>query len=194
MNNLKMNPALIMILGSALMVGATASLQNALAAAFASVLTLLASALLVSVLKKFITDDMEIAADLVIIVFTASVSAMLTNCLFPNAYKAVSVYLSTLSTSLLAFVSCRLVRKEGFAAAVSTAVYFAVCLLCMGALRELIASGSLYGNSIAFLNDYTISIVGSVPGGLILFGLLLAITNKDGYHADLRDVLTEKGE
>lgn len=194
MKNMKMNPALIMVLGSAVMVGATATLKNALAAAFASAVTLIVSGLLVSILKKFITEDMEVFGNLIVIAGVATAALMLTNCLFPAAYKSINVSLSTLSTSLLAYVVCKNVKEDGVGVAVTTALYFAVCLLCMGALRELISLGSIYGTSIGFLSDYTITMFGNVPGGLILFGLLLACTNKEGYSLNLEEVLGKKGE
>lgn len=194
MKNMKMNPALIMVLGSALMVGATSTVSNALAGALASFVTIVCSAVIVSLLKKFITEDMETFGILIIVAGVAGAALLLTNCLLPTAYKAVNVYLSTLSTSLLAYVVCKNVKENGLGDAVSVAIYFAICLVCMGVLRELISQGSIYGKAIGSLSNFAVSIVGQVPGGLILFGVLLAVVNKEGYELNLEEVLGKKGE
>ena len=187
MNN-KVNLTLLMVLGSALAVGCTSTFDNAVAAAFAAVVSVVLVALLANVLKSFI-KDMKTPALLVITAGVGAAVMMLTNALFPAAYKATAMYLVTLSTSLLAYTVAA--RNEGLGSAVKNVCYFAAVLVVLGFVRELVSVGKVMGNAVEFMSDYTVSVFGQVPGGLILFGLVLALFNKDGYRFNVKDVVEE---
>lgn len=188
MNN-KVNLTLLMVLGSALAVGCTSTFDNAIAAAFAAVVTVTLVALLANVLKSFI-KDVKTPALLLITAGVGTAVLMLTNALFPAAYKATSLYLVSLSSSLLAYGLT--VKSNGLASVIREVCYFGAVLVVMGFVREFIAFGKVLGSSVDFMSNYTVSIFGQVPGGLICLGLVLACFNKTGYKFDVNDILEEK--
>ena len=57
---------------------------------------------------------------------------------------------------------------------------FTIALFAMAVIREVIGVGSFAGNEIPFLveNGLTISILAKAPGGLMVYGLLIAVVNK----------------
>lgn len=185
--NKNLNNTLTIVLGSALAVGCTNTMDNAIAAAVSAIVTVAIVALLCKALKSFITDDIKIPAVLIITACAGTVGAMVTNALFPAAYKATSMYLLSGAASLLAFAVAT--KSENLGDACKSVIYLAAVLVVMGFVREFIAYGKVFGNAVEFMSDYTVSIFGQVPGGLVIFGIVLAVFNKNGYRFDVNDVL-----
>ena len=64
-----------------------------------------------------------------------------------------------------------------FLGAVLSAICFAVFVLVLAALRELLGSASFAGTEIAALKNVRIPLLAQPAGGLILFAVLLAVVN-----------------
>ena len=50
-----------------------------------------------------------------------------------------------------------------------------IALLAMAIIREVFGAGSFAGIEIPFLTDYTIDILVKAPGGMLVYGLLIAV-------------------
>lgn len=62
--------------------------------------------------------------------------------------------------------------------AISQSLGFILALVVIGAIREFLGFGSIFGRSLISSPLPPLALVESVPGGMIVVGLLLALTNK----------------
>jgi electron transport complex protein RnfE len=54
---------------------------------------------------------------------------------------------------------------------------FTIALLCMATVREVIGAGSFAGIPIPFMENYKIEFFVKAPGGLMVYGILIAVVN-----------------
>ncbi len=58
------------------------------------------------------------------------------------------------------------------------AIGFAFALICMGAVREILGSGTWFGLQIVPEGTTTVSIMTLAPGGFFAYGCIIAVINK----------------
>lgn len=174
------NPVFVLVLGMCPVLG-TSTLEGALILGIATLAVLVFSNLLISALRKLIPDKVRIPCYIVIIATLVTIVDMfLAHFMDPNSYTGIRMYIS------LIVVNCIVLgRAEAFAAknnplysmldGLSMGLGFTVALSLYGAIRELLATGKLYGAVV--IPDFGIEFFGKAAGGLILLGLLMALFN-----------------
>lgn len=143
---------------------------------------LLVSNILVSLLRKFIPDNAHTASFLVIICTVASIASMLVARFFPELHADLGIYLPLVAVNGLIFCQAEcFASKNGLAASAAnglgTGLAFALILTLLGALRELLGSGSLFGMALFGESFEAMGIAKQLPGGLIIAGILLGLWN-----------------
>ncbi|MCK5619305.1 MAG: electron transport complex subunit RsxE, partial [Candidatus Krumholzibacteria bacterium] len=144
------NPVFVMLLGMCPVLAVTNSVINALAMGAASTFVLVMSSTLVSILRKWIPKQVRIASFVLIIATFVTVVEYLIQAISLDIHKALGAFIS------LIVVNCLILgRQEAFASrnpvrvaladAVGMAVGFAFALVLLGAIREVLGSGSLFG-------------------------------------------------
>jgi len=150
----KVNLALVLLLGAAPAVAATATIKGALAMAIAAVLVMVLSSLVMSKLEKSTATIV-----LVTTVITCAVD-MLLNAFLPSLYQLSGMYIALLACNMLTYSSARKSFNEVF----TSAVCFAVVMVAVGAVREVL------GNIIPVMSkEYC---------GLFIYAFAAAICNK----------------
>lgn len=72
--------------------------------------------------------------------------------------------------------------------ALSQSLGFILALVLIGLIREFLGAGTLFGRSLITSSLPPLALAQTVPGGMIVVGLLLALTNKlTGRGAELHD-------
>jgi len=172
------NPVLIQILGLCPTLAVTNTVENAIAMALATAFVLVGSSGLVSLVRKLIPDQVRISAYILIIATFVTVVDLLMAAVAPSVSKALGPFVP------LIVVNCMILgRAEAFASknpffpsildAAGTASGFAVALLMMGGVRELLGSGSLLGLHVlpGSWEPWVIMIL--PPGGFLTLGVIL---------------------
>ncbi len=172
------NPVLVQMLGLCPTLAVTNSVANALAMGVATLAVLVASSFLVSSLKRLIPHEVRIATYVLIIATFVTLADMTLEALVPDVHKALGAFIA------LIVVNCIILgRAEAFAArtgprravldAVGMGVGFSLVLTAMGAVRELLGSGSLLGYRVfgAGFEPWVIMVL--PPGGFLTLGLFL---------------------
>ncbi len=174
------NPLLVQILGVCASLAITTSVSNALYMGLAVTAVLVCSNLFVSLLRKFIPQQVRIAAYIVIISGFVTIVEMLMKAYLPSAAEKLGIFLP------LIVVNCIILgRAEAYASqnaplpsiidGLAMGAGFTIALLLLGAIRELFGAGTLFGISI-FGQSYTpIGILSSPPGAFIVLGCLIAL-------------------
>ncbi len=189
------NPAWAQLLGLCPLLAVTNSAVNALGLAAATLFVILGSNVLISTLRHHIPDVGRLPVFvLVIATFTTCVSLLLEAFAF-DLYLKIALFVQIIVTNCMI-----LARVEQFASrqsvpwalldALATALGFALALIGLGLVRELLATGhiglgldALFGPSASTWSlellpaAIKIPIAALPPGAFIVAGLLLGIGN-----------------
>ena len=177
---IKENPVLILVLGTCPTIGATTSMFSALSLGLAATAVLICSNFVISLLRKVIPDSVRIPSYIVIIAGFVTIIQMLVQAFLPDLYTLLGVYLP------LIVVNCVILgRAEMFASknnvvrsaldGVGMGLGFTLALVSMAIVREVFGSASFAGIAIPFLEPYKIAFLSKAPGGLLVYGLLIAV-------------------
>jgi electron transport complex protein RnfE len=176
------NPVFAQFLGLCPTLAVTNTLANGIAMALATAFVLIGSSLLVSSLKRWIPNEVRITAYILIIATFVTIVDLVMAALVPAIYKTMAAFIA------LIVVNCIILgRQEAFAArntvgrslldALGMSGGFAIVLLLMSGIRELLGSGSLLGFNVMGPHFEPWVIMVLPPGGfftlafyLLLFG------------------------
>lgn len=179
---LKENPTFVLLLGMCPTLGTTSSAMNGLSMGLATTFVLICSNIVISAVKKLIPDLVRIPAYIVIIATFVTVVQLCMEAYTPALYASLGLYIP------LIVVNCIVLgRAESFAAkngvvasafdGIGIGLGFSWALALLGACRELLGSGKLFGVTL-MPEEYGSLIFILAPGAFIVLGYLIAIVNK----------------
>ena len=177
---LKENPVLVLVLGTCPTLATTTNIAGAFGMGIAAMVVLICSNMLISMLRKVIPDNVRIPCYIVIIAGFVTIVQMFVQAFFPELYEMLGVYLALIT------VNCIILgRAEMFAGknsvgksaldGVGMGIGFTIALCAMAFIREVFGNASFAGIPIPFLEPYKIAILVKAPGGMLVFGLLIAL-------------------
>ena len=174
----KENPTLILVLGCCPTLAVTTSVTNALGMGAATTFVPLMSNMLISALKNVIPDKVRIPSYIVIIATFVSMIDLLIQGFLPSLSASLGVFIP------LIVVNCIVLgRAEAFANkntvfdslldGLGMGIGFTIALTLIGAIREILGSGSIMG--FQFIPaEYHILIFVLAPGAFLVFGFVMA--------------------
>ena len=179
---LKNNPTFVLVLGMCPTLGTTTSAMNGMGMGVATMAVLIMSNLVISLIKNFIPDKVRIPAFIVVIASFVTIIEMLMQAYVPSLYASLGVFIP------LIVVNCIILgRAEAFASkngafdsildGVGIGLGFTLSLTVIGAVRELLGSGSVFGFSLG-IADYMPLVFVLAPGAFLVLGYLMALFNK----------------
>ena len=177
---LKENPVLVLILGTCPTLAVTTSVFAAFGMGIATLAVLICSNIIISLLRKLIPDNVRIPCYIVIIAGFVTIVQMLVHAISFELYDMLGVYLA------LIVVNCIILgRAEMFASKNSVArsaldglgmgVGFTLALCAIATVREVLGAASFAGVAIPFLENYKIEFFVKAPGGMVVYGLMIAL-------------------
>jgi electron transport complex protein RnfE len=169
------NPVFVMLLGMCPVLAVTNSVTNAIAMGLATTFVLVASSTLVSLLRNFIPKQVRIASYIVIIASFVTVVDYLIQAISLDLYNALGAFIQ------LIVVNCVILgRAEAYASkqrlpativnGLGMGAGFTIALLCLGAVRELLGSGSLLGVRVMPPDFEPWVVMLLPPGGFFVLG------------------------
>ena len=185
----KENPTFRLVLGMCPTLAVTTSAINGLGMGASVIFVLLCSSLLVSMLRKFIPDQVRIPCFIVVIASFSTIVQMLLEAFLPSLNASLGIFIP------LIVVNCIILeRAESFASkngllasaadALGTGSGFTVALTIIGSIRELLGSGSIFGfrllpQEVPAISGFTMTAGGFITLGAVL-AVLAAVRNKRG--------------
>lgn len=180
---LRENPVFVLILGTCPTLATTTSVDGALGMGLATMAVLICSNIVISALRKFIPDTVRIPCYIVVIAGFVTIVQMIIHAFMPDLYETLGVYLALIT------VNCIILgRAEMFAGknsigksaldGIGMGLGFTIALLAMSTIREVLGAGTFMGMEIPFVIDHKIEILTKAPGGLMVYGILIAVVNK----------------
>lgn len=179
----KENPTFVLMLGMCPTLAVTTSAINGLGMGLTTMVVLALSNVFISMLRHIIPDKVRIPAFIVIIASFVTMVELLLQGFIPFLYDALGIYIP------LIVVNCIILgRAEAYAYknpvipslfdGVGMGLGFSVALTCIGAVRELLGAGTLFGIGVMPENFVPVSIFIMAPGAFFVLAVLTAIQNK----------------
>lgn len=177
---IKENPVLVLILGTCPTLATTTNVLGAFGMGIAALVVLVCSNMLISMLRKVIPETVRIPCYIVIIAGFVTIVEMIVHAFFPELYDMLGVYLALIT------VNCIILgRAEMFAGkntvfksaldGLGMGIGFTLALVAMSTIREVFGNASFAGIAIPFLEPYKIEFLVKAPGGMLVYGLLIAL-------------------
>ena len=179
---LKNNPTFVLVLGMCPTLGTTTSAINGLGMGAATMAVLIMSNLVISLIKNLIPDKVRIPAFIVVIASFVTIIQMLMQAYVPSLYASLGVFIP------LIVVNCIILgRAEAFASkngaldsildGVGIGLGFTIALTLIGAVREILGSGAIFGYSFG-ISDYMPLVFVLAPGAFFVLGYMMVLFNK----------------
>lgn len=178
----KENPTFVMMLGMCPTLAVTTSVINGFAMGISTALVLIFSNILISLLRKIISDNIRIPAYIVIVAALVTTVQMLLQAYVPSLYTALGIYIP------LIVVNCIILgRAESFASkngivvsafdGLGMGIGFTIALSLIGFVREILGAGSVLGMMV-IPERYHITAFVLAPGAFFALAVLTALQNK----------------
>jgi electron transport complex protein RnfE len=177
------NPIFRLVLGMCPTLAVSTAAINGIGMGLAATFVLVGSNLVVSLLKDYVPSKVRIPAFVVIIATFVTMVQMFMKAFAPELDRALGIFIP------LIVVNCIiLARAEAFAFkngpvasmidGLGMGLGFTLALTLLGAIRELLGNGSIFGFPVmgAWYEPALIMVL--APGGFLTLGLVLALINK----------------
>ena len=179
----KENPTFVLMLGMCPTLAVTTSAMNGLGMGLTTMVVLALSNMIISLLRNIIPDKVRIPAFIVIIASFVTMMELLLEGFLPSLYDALGIYIP------LIVVNCIILgRAEAYASknpvlpslfdGIGMGLGFSFALTCIGAVRELIGSGKIFGFSVMPASYVPCAIFVMAPGAFFVLVALTALQNK----------------
>ena len=177
---IKENPTFVLVLGMCPTLAVTTSAINGIGMGLTTTVVLAMSNLMISLLRKLIPDGVRMPAFIVVVASFVTIVQMLLQGFIPSLYSALGIYIP------LIVVNCIILgRAESYASknpplpslfdGIGMGLGFTLSITCIGAVRELIGAGSVFG--IAIPGYQPIGIFVLSPGAFLVLAFLIAFLN-----------------
>jgi len=179
---LTQNPVLVQMLGLCSTMAITTSIMNCLGMGVSVLIILTAANVVISAIRKIVPDKIRIAMFIVVIAGFVTCVDLLLQAFFESIAASLGVFIP------LIVVNCIILgRAEAFASknsafdsvldGIGIGLGFTLSLTVIGAVREILGSGSFFGLSLG-ISDFTPLIFVLAPGAFLVLGYLMVLFNK----------------
>lgn len=171
------NPSLKLVLGTCPTLALTTMAMNGIYMGLAVTFVLICSNVLVSLLRKLIPSQVRIPAYVLIIATFVTIVRLVLDKLLPDAYEVLGLYLPLIVVNCIILARAEsFASKNGVLASACDGLFmgigFALALTTMGAFREILGSGAIFGVK---LWDFSIGFFSSSAGSFFTYALFIAI-------------------
>ena len=191
----KDNPGLCQLLGMCPLLAVTTSAANALGLGIATILVMVLSSMVISIIRKVVVQEIRIPIYVVVIASLVTAVRFEIEAHFPELYQQLGIYLALIVTNCIIMG-----RAEAFAGknnllrstvdAIACGIGFTLVLFALGAIREILGSGTLFVGAADLLGpwakdlevhlynqDFSVLIAILPPGGFFVLAFLIAGKN-----------------
>ena len=189
------NVGLVQLLGLCPLLAVTGTFINGLGLGLATMATLVASNVIVSLIRKLVRPEVRIPVFVLVIASIVTVIELSMSAWFYELYKVLGIFIPLIVTNCSiigraeAFASKNTVGRS-FVDGLSMGFGFLLVLVALGSLREIIGLGTLFSQAqlmfgesarsmtITFVDAYSGFLIAVLPpGAFIGLGLLIALKN-----------------
>lgn len=206
----KNNPGLVQLLGLCPLLAVTATITNALGLGLATLLVLVCSNATVSAIRHWVPKEIRIPIFVLIIAAFVTCVQLLMNAYTYGIYQSLGIFLPLIVTNCAiigraeAYASKNPIKQASFDG-LMMGIGFALVLIVLGALREVLGQGTLFDGAHLLLGDWARILRVEVmnldsqfllailpPGAFIAMGFIIALKNSIDTYIKQRQPKEEK--
>ena len=179
---LKENPIFVQFLGMCATLAVSTSVVNGIGMGLSTTVVLIASNIIISLIRNFIPNKVRIAAYIIVIAGCVTAVEMALKAFVPEVSKSLGIFIP------LIVVNCIILgRAEAFASkngvvksaldGIGMGLGFTLALCILGTIREILGNGTFFGISLFGEGFQPATIMILPPGAFIVLGCVLAVIN-----------------
>jgi electron transport complex protein RnfE len=181
---IKNNPVLVLMLGLCPTLAVSTTAFNALGMSAAVIFVLVLSNVTISAMRKVVPDAIRIPVFIVIISTFVTIIDYVLHAFVPDLYSQLGIFVP------LIVVNCIILgRAEAFASkngifssmidGLGVGIGFAFAIFMMGAIREILGSGQIFGITILGQKFAAAPVIYMIlpPGGFLVIAFLMGMMN-----------------
>ena len=178
------NPVFVKLIALCPLLAVTTSAANAIAMGISTTAVMLCASVMISIIRKFIFNEIRIAAFVVIIASFVTIVQLVMEAYAPPAInESLGIFIPLIVVNCIVFA-----RIESFASknkvlpsavdALGMGAGFTLGLLTVGVIRELLGSGTIFGIELFRIRYYTapnMLIMVMAPGAFFTLGAIIMV-------------------
>lgn len=173
----KSNPSLKLVLGTCPTLALTTLAMNGLGMGAAVTFVLICSNVFISLLRRIIPKQVRIPAFVLIIATFVTIVRLALDYFLPDIYASLGIYLPLIVVNCIILARAEsFASKNGVLASATDGLFmgigFTLALTLMGAVREVLGAGSIFGIK---LWDLQIAFFASSAGSFFTYGVFIAV-------------------
>ena len=179
---LKENPIFVQFLGMCATLAVSTSVINGIGMGLSTTAVLVASNIIISLLRNFIPNKVRIAAYIIVIAGCVTAVEMALDAFAPAISKSLGIFIP------LIVVNCIILgRAEAFASkngvlksaldGIGMGLGFTLALVILGSIREILGNGTFLGIQLFGEGFQPATIMILPPGAFLMLGIILGIIN-----------------
>ena len=179
---MKENPIFVQFLGMCATLAVTTSVSNGIGMGLSTTVVLVASNIIISLLRNFIPSKVRIAAYIIVIAGCVTAVEMALKAFVPSLSKSLGIFIP------LIVVNCIILgRAEAFASkngvlksmldGIGMGLGFTLALIVLSSFREILGNGTFLGISLFPEGFQPATILILPPGAFIMLGIILMVIN-----------------
>ena len=176
------NPIFVQFLGMCATLAVSTSVANSIGMGLSTTAVLVASNIIISLIRNLIPNKVRIAAYIIIIAGCVTAVEMALDAFAPSVSESLGIFIP------LIVVNCIILgRAEAFASknsvfksaldGIGMGLGFTLALIVLGTVREILGNGTFLGMSIFGEGFMPATVLILPPGAFIVLGVILAIIN-----------------
>ena len=194
------NPTFVLLLGLCPALAVTTKFENAYLMGLCVMIVLLFTNIVVSLIKKFVNENVKIPVFILIIGTFVTTLEILLEKYIPNLYEALGVYLPLIVVNCIVLgraiqVASKESIKNSILDAIGVGLGFTIAISLIALIREVFGANTItlmdnissitgykaiYTNILPKSNILPMSILVSPAGSFLVLGILIALFNKIG--------------
>jgi len=191
----KNNPGLVQLLGLCPLLAVTATVTNALGLGLATLLVLVCSNATISAVRQWVPKEVRIPIFVLIIAAFVTCVQLLMNAYTYGIYQSLGIFLPLIVTNCAiigraeAYASKNPIKQASFDG-LMMGIGFALVLLVLGAIREILGQGTLFDGANLLFGEWASVLRVEImhldsqfllailpPGAFIVMGFIIALKN-----------------
>lgn len=178
---IKENPILVLVLGTCPTLATTSSSINGFGMGIATTFVLIGSNVVISLLSNVIPDKVRIPAFVVIIASFVTIVDLLMQAYVPGLYEKLGIFIPLIVVNCIVLgraeaYACKNSVLSSFVDGLGMGLGFTLALGILGAFREIVGSGAIFGQKIIPGEGILVFIL--APGAFIALGYMIALINR----------------
>ena len=178
---IKENATFVLLLGMCPTLATTTSATNGLMMGLATMAVLICTNFVISCIKNITPDKVRIPVFVVVIATFVTILQMFIEAYLPDVNKSLGIYIPLIVVNCVILgraeaFACKNTPLASIADGVGIGLGFALALTLLGAVREILGAGSLFGCALLPETPNILLFV-LPPGAFITLGYLVAVFN-----------------